>query len=362
MAEGLVTFFKYKEFGFHRVGSDYSEPLDMAYVLDNLNTWYRTRTSLADTLLWDDETAGYSNRKKIYLKSIDRNEETGDYLIILWRAIGNGDGVYGLRSDAPLSDDHLYNADNATSGENIIWGEPLYYWFVPEMNIFASIKFPRSVSDTQIMNRYLKDFVMLHSTVRPKVTEEKEGKQGMYTSVCFPSSAGDNLWLRISSQQYTKITNHADLASIASEITHFVKREVISVAEMQSTGWRRLCGQLPFVSSESDRETRRIEVIVDAAPTPEQLGEMMETYHEYYNPDLEEWANLGFKKEGVGGICWLNKFVLKNVLVVSDIGGSSDESGHYSTVRLYNAMHLNRHRLLAPFGTSDLSVDYATAS
>ncbi|HFS2994478.1 TPA: hypothetical protein ACHYK1_004377, partial [Escherichia coli] len=120
MSEGLVTFFKYKQLGFHKRGDSYYEPLMMADMLESLHTWFSSRTSLADTLLWDDNTPGYSSRKKVYLKGIERNESTGDYVVILWRAIGNGNGVYGIRSDSALSDDRLYSADEELDGENVI--------------------------------------------------------------------------------------------------------------------------------------------------------------------------------------------------------------------------------------------------
>lgn len=64
MSEGLVTFFKYKSLGFARRGDDYFEPLSMDVMLDSLHKWFQDRISLEDTLLWDDQTVGYGNRKK----------------------------------------------------------------------------------------------------------------------------------------------------------------------------------------------------------------------------------------------------------------------------------------------------------
>ncbi|WP_429190277.1 hypothetical protein [Aeromonas veronii] len=350
MAEGLVTFFKYKRLGFYQRGTEYCEPLSMANMLSNLHSWFNTRTSLADTLLWDDETPGYQLRKKVYLKSIQHNNETGDYILILWRAVGNGNGVYGIRSNAALNDNALYNANDAGNGDDIIWGEPSYYWFIPRHNVFASIKFPSSIADTKLMNSFLKDFMWLHSTLRPKFRETKENsKGGMYTSVHFRSESGENLWFGIESEQFTKLTNQADLGQIASEITHFVRREVISAREMQSSGWRRLCGSLPFISNEITRDTRRIEIIVDASPTADELRGMLDTYHEEFSHVGDDWSNLGFKKDGVGGICWLDKFVVKNTLLVSELGEQNEDSGHYTTQRLFNALHLTRDRLLSPF-------------
>ncbi|MEW4465320.1 hypothetical protein AB1K50_13805, partial [Vibrio cholerae] len=75
MSEGVVTFFKYTHLGFYKVGVDYHEPLSMNAMLSSLHSWFQNRISLADTLLWNDETPGYGNRKKVYLKSIEKNED-----------------------------------------------------------------------------------------------------------------------------------------------------------------------------------------------------------------------------------------------------------------------------------------------
>ncbi|MDY0927779.1 hypothetical protein SOM41_15630 [Enterobacter sp. CFBP8995] len=352
MSEGLVTFFKYKKLGFHKRGDDYFEPLLMSEMLESLHAWFLSRTSLADTLLWDEETPGYTNRKKTYLKAIERNEESGDYIVILWRAIGNGNGVYGIRSDSALSDDRLYSADDELNGESVIWGEPAYYWFIPSLNVFSSIKFHSSISDTELMNKYLRDFMTLHSNIKEKRREVKEGKQGEYLSISFVSNHGDNLWIRIYSEQYTKLTSEADLDRIASQITHFVKREVISASVQPELGWTRYFRNLPFISNEVTRDTRKVELTIEASPTGEELRSMFETYNEEYSVSAGNWENLGFKKEGVGGICWLNQFVVKNTLLVSDIN-QSDDSGFYTTNRIFRALDLTRSNLLAAFTSTN---------
>ncbi|MGL6351289.1 MAG: hypothetical protein ACRC2U_15890 [Aeromonas sp.] len=350
MAEGLVTFFQYKKFGFYQRGVDYAEPLEMDVLLDNMLQWHNERVSLEDTLPWSDETPGYNGRKKVYLKSIERNQVTGDYLMILWRAVGSGDGIYGMRSNAALDDDHLYNANDAADGENVIWGEALYYWFIPRANVFASIKFSRSVTDTLLLNRYISAFVELQSGIRQRVVERKENANGIpYLSVFFEGENGSNLWFRAESQQYRKLTNGADLSRIAEDIESFVKRDVISAEVMRESGWERLCRNLPFMSSEVTRDTRKVEINIDAKPTAEELANILDTYNEEYAGRHEgDWSNIGFKKKGVGGICWLNEFIVKNVLNVPDIG-QRDDSGHYSTRRLFAALEFRRDNLLAPF-------------
>lgn len=355
MSVGLVTFFKYTQLGFYRYGDeDYHEPLAMDDMLSSVYDWFQDRISLEDTLLWDDETPGYSRRKKVYLKSIEKDNETGEYILVLWRAVGSGDGVYGIRADARLDDDTLYDANNAAGGERVIWGEASYYWFIPSRNLFASIRFSNSIADTSLLNTFFRDFMWLHSDIRAKLREVKEGKQGTYTSVTFPAQRegeNGNLWLRINSKQYTKLTTRADLSAIARDITHFVKREVIAAREENRPDWTRLFGGLPFVSAEVTKDTRKVEVNIEAKPTADELRRIFEQYNDDYNGGLDGWRNLGFKKEGVGGICWLNSFVVKSVLPIDDTtGGGVDETGHYTASRLFTALLFKRDGLLAPFG------------
>lgn len=365
MSCGVVTFFKYNELGFYKYKKEdgYCEPLEMPKMLDSLHTWFQEKVSLEDTLLWDDDMPGFSHKKKVYLKSMEYNQDTGDYILILWRAIGRGNGVYGIRADSKLDDDKLYNADDAVEKDTkVIWGEAAYYWFVPRLNIFASIRFQNSIADTDMMNGFLKDFICLHSNLKQKVREVKTSTSGhTYTSVHFKSTnCNENLWFRISSKQYTKLTTAADLGQIAKDITHFVKREVISARDVQEHDWTRFFKGLPFVSCERNKQVRKIEINIDANPTESELRNIFESYNEEYNVHNSDWRNLGFKKEGVGGICWLDQFVVKSVLNVNDDSLSArDSTGHYTTERLYTALHLKRDSLLAPFNKSEVEIALA---
>lgn len=362
MSEGLVTFFEYQELGFFRYGQDYNEPLEMDKMLEDLAEWHQSRISLVDTLPWDSETKGYQNQKKVYLKSIEKDDFTGDYLVVLWRAVGSGDGVYGIPSNASLDDNQIYEASSDTDGEEVIWGEAAYYWFIPSLNLFASIKFPNSITDTKFMNKYLKDFINLQSSMGIKKREELDGKHGCYTKVTFEAQDGkNNLWLRIASKQCIKITDQADLVSIASQISHFVKREVISAETMKRGRWCSIFSDLPFISNEITRDTRKIELQIDASPTPEELGEMFEIYNSEYSDTLDGWSNLGFKKkDGNGGICWLNQFVLRSSLSIENYE-DTDSSGYYTAENLLGAIRTKRVPLLSPFSETVTNKNQAQA-
>lgn len=349
MAEGLVTFFKFTHLGFFKRntdGNEYVENLSMDELLSNLKQWFDSRGNIRDTLMWDDDTPGYALRKRVYIKSIQKNEDTGDYILLLWRAVGNGDGVYGIPADTSLEDDALYNANDATNNVEVIWGEPAYFWFIPSLDSFATIKFAKSVADTTLLNHFFADFVKLQSTLRQRLVEERDRTDGSkYLSVSFPSEHENcNLWFRSHSRMFTKITEQADLAAMARDITHLVKREVIAARGAPEQTWERLFTNLPFISSTTTKETRNVEVIIEARPTASELREMFQTYNDHYAGGMDKWVNIGFKKEGAGRTIWLNEFVIKNFLPM----GLANDSGHYSPHRLFQALHLVRTNLIAP--------------
>ncbi len=358
MIEGLVTYFQFDKLGFFKRntdGSDYSENLTIEELLSNLKEWFDSRINIRDTLMWDDETPGYSNRKRVYIKSIKKNEETEDYMLVLWRAVGNGDGVYGIPADTSLNDNSLYNANDATDNADVIWGEPAYFWFIPSRNSFATIKFTKSVTDTQLLNTFISDFVKLQSTLRQKRVEEHERENGsIYLSVSFPSENENcNLWFRSSSRMFTKVTEGADLATMARDITHFVKRDVVAARGEPEQTWERLFNNLPFVSATTTKETRNVEVVIEARPTVPELQEVFQTYNDTYAGGIDKWVNVGFKKEGAGRTVWLNEYVIKNFLPMP----TGNDSGHYSPEHLFNALYLVRDRLIAPLGSESIVED-----
>ncbi len=147
---------------------------------------------------------------------------------------------------------------------------------------------------------------------------------------------------------FTKATEQADLSAMARDITHFVKREKVSAKVETEDTWERLFEGLPFVSATQTKETRNVEVIIEAKPTGEELRELFETYNDHYAGGIDKWVNLGFKKEGAGRTVWLNEFVVKNFLTVP---GDYDQS-HYSPATLFAALHLKRDSLIAPLANS----------
>ncbi|NMP32607.1 hypothetical protein HII17_13655 [Thalassotalea sp. M1531] len=341
MSEGIVTFFKHTNLGFYQIGADYHEPLEIEEILNSLTDWFNERDLLS-------ETAPYKSkrRKTVYLKDISKNDDTGDYLITLWKSLNANDGnVYGLRANESPNDNRLINADEQAE-EEVIWGRPAYYWFIPSAGVFASIKFHESITDSDVLNKYIKDYIQFRSDINSPTIETRTNKAGEEYETVYWDGPYGKLWLRVDSRRYTKITENADLDLIARDITHFVKKEEIITHSEQDEDWTRYFKNLPYVSKAKSGSTRSINIVVDAKPTGKQLKAMMEKYHQDYGTNKNKKSNLGFRKEGTGSqTYWLDEFVVKSVI---EIPGEEEQS-HFNHSTIFTYLNEQRGRLLAPF-------------
>ena len=348
-----LTFFKINQCGFFKRQNKYGEDLGIDTLLGGLKSWVDNLDKLYETLPWNNDIAGYYLKKKIYCKEIIKNPTTGDYLLVLWRSVADSNGnIYGLDGNSSLGNSNLISSTENNKTKSIIWGQPIYYWFIPSLNIYASIKFNDTISDKKEMESYLKAFVELRSQFRQKESKVKTSKLGHnFTSINFKSSFGvdGNLWFKLESEQYTKITANADLTEIASDISHFIKRETISLENKteELEWWESIMECVPYLSKEKTKESRNIEITIDAAPTKEELANIFSTYNETYARNHDEWPNLGFKKKSGGGVCWLDEFVVRTNLVIA----SPTESKNFSAETLLKNIMQHRTRLLSPFNT-----------
>lgn len=344
--EGIVTFFRFENLGFYQVGTDYHEPIQIEDILDSLSIWHKKMESLAETSPYNKR-----NRKSVYLKAIDKNEETGDYLVTLWKSINTNDGsVFGLRADHAPSDETIINADEATK-EKVIWGKPVYYWFIPKLRIFASIKFNNTLTDSDVLQTYIKDYVQFRSDLNTPVIEKRLNNKGVEYETVYWKGPHGNLWFRVDSRRYTKVTENADLNLIAKDITHFVKKEEIDTTEQENTDWTRYFKGLPYVSKRASGGSRSVTVIVDARPTGRELKAMMDTYHQKYGTSKNKKSNLGFRKEGTGSqTYWLDEFIVK-----ASLNLPVNTVSHYTHDTLFQHIKHQRNGLLAPFSNAQLN-------
>lgn len=83
MNVGHLNFFKVNKCGLYKVNDDNTYGLELSETFDLIQDWVGTK-SLALTIPWDPKEK--PNRSKCYCKDIYKDENTGDFLIMLWKS------------------------------------------------------------------------------------------------------------------------------------------------------------------------------------------------------------------------------------------------------------------------------------
>ncbi|CAM3726491.1 hypothetical protein [Xenorhabdus thuongxuanensis] len=195
---GHVTFFEVKKLGFYPCNNlEELQGPSAEDILNNLVTWVNSNIFENTLPVTDDNRL----RKKVYCRSVYKCPQTGDYFFVLWKSEEDGNGnIQGVESDASVTesaDNIIMLSSERRNGKKYIWGKPCYYWFIPKLNKFASIKFPHSSTDTYLFVRYIRDYVnfRMDYTGRKLTNVQKKnslGKPFSYQTATFESEDGKN--------------------------------------------------------------------------------------------------------------------------------------------------------------------------
>lgn len=360
-----ITYFDLKEFGFYRLrkGKD-PEYLDgtIPSVMASLEKWLDGK-KLRNTIPWDAETN--PRRTKVYCRSYKVDPNTGDTVLVLWKAVGDSSGnVHGAYAGSDVGSDTADDLTTGTdaAGEEVIWGQPSYYWIIPEKNKVASIKFASSIADTDSLGHYIKAFVDYRGEFPNKKVSErtihhaKSGRDIKIKKFTFEyKDEKDHVFhanFRIRTQLFKKASSSLNYNRLAEDVTHIVYRETISAKVDDSRpSWVQVfdtIGSAMGFKTPPLKGQRHIEVVVDASPDGEELKQLAERYAEEHD-EMSDWNNIGLK---VGGrsesTMWLDEFVLRDELVVAQA-----DSEVYTAEQLLIAINAQRTKLIDKIDTKN---------
>lgn len=367
---GIITFFNFEQFGLYQILQGKSPKLaesNMNSVLVGLREWISSR-SVLQSVPWGNEN---NRRTKAFCKNISYDSETGDYLFVIWKTIGDSKGdIQGIEANSMIDEtsDNVVSASDTQDGKNYIWGLPCYYWVIPEYNKVASIRFPSSYADTDLFCQYIKAYVdyrfedpskIIHDIEIPRKGNPEPSK---FKRVFFKKGK-HSLTFKILAKQTRKITKGANIAELCKKITHIVYHDVIETNVPDSrTEWQKLFDKVGGIFSNSSpvlSKRHKVELLVEGQPTPEEFERLIEEYLEEFDPaeisdedtendDAEEnkgknQVRIGFKVNGKNGATtWLDEYVLRHEIYTS----LGNRNKHYSSSYLLSVVKSHRNDLI----------------
>jgi len=355
MDSGLVSFFNVTECGYYK-GQGKDKILDSGNLDETLRDvwrWLKDRKSFSDTIPWDIEDA--PGRTQVYCKSVEFNNDTGDSLFVFWKRFGDESGDFnGILANSTLGGNkgESVKLDKNVKGQEVIYGQPMYYWFIPEFDLIASIKFSKSLAATELVVSYLKWCINLRVENETKMIKEslmnhpKTGKQITVKNVSFQSRNGDYP-VKFDLEAKSKILSieQSDLERLAKKITHIVIRETISTSVKDE---RKVFFKLFDKITEEKIEKynkKQVEIISEVDLTSDELKSMLEIYQEEIDKS-KGWNDIGFKTDGNNGSTkWFGSFMEKTHVIMNPV--DLIDNNFYEAGKLMRALNHDRKKLLS---------------
>jgi len=225
----------------------------------------------------------------------------------------------------------------------------MYYWFIPEHNLIASINFSHSLASTEDVCSYIKRCIDLRiKHPRKSVTETEHfnhftKEQTTRKSVVYKSEDKKySLSYRFSAHTKELSAGRANLDKLAKSISHLVVRETIStVVEDDKDSYFKLYDLLKS-KQRKKRFSKQVEITEQINLSAEELGAMLEVYREEYDP-VNGWNNVGFREEQNDSTKWFNKYVNKEHIMVEPL---SEQNTYHAAEKILKQILVERDDIL----------------
>lgn len=315
---GHLTFFNINSCGTYRYAG--KEPIACLpkELFSLIKTW-RTSVDFENSLPWSPK----KNKPQCRLREIYKSPTNGDYILTLWKSDSDSTGqsvgvVEGEGTIITRSDKHL--------GKTVIWGKPCYYWVIPEYNLIASIKFEHSRTDSELFQDWVTSVINNRIEIpgSTKKTSDNGYVQFIRTDDSKDSDATIKTIFRFDMSIKSIKTNDARLQELSQNTTHIIRKERIELTEIDDRPEiLKLLGRIPqaltTTPNEKNKLQRKVEIKIEAQPTPEEIKNIIESCSLEITPDDREFTNIGFVTKR-GGVKWADEFRMTESIFMDDLG------------------------------------------
>ncbi|MGL4191788.1 MAG: hypothetical protein ACRCRU_04275 [Vibrio sp.] len=292
---------------------------DLKEALDKVTEWAKKR-DFSGTLPFD--SASHPQRTHIYFKDCEISPENGDRLIVFCKAFKNDEGkLSGFVQDAKVGSTNgdVIQVEKNAKGKKLIYGEPMYFWYIPEKNLIASIKFPHSIVSTNDMCWYIKrsldNFIPDDNKIVHNSTKYNQfaGEDLDYKNVTYKSPCGEYS-MKFSFKTKMKELTVDDISpdNLAPYITHLVIRETISSEkEIEANSALSLWNKVNKKRT-STKAKKHVEIIEEATITADELRGILTLYNDEYDNSSSDgfaWNDIGFRTNDEDTTKWFSNYV-----------------------------------------------------
>lgn len=344
MRNGNLTFFSIKEcglyFGEELVALGHEEFLAHFYA------WATNVDKKRETLPWMDGDPR-AHGEKCYCNDLHFDPLTGDYVVCFWRsADADAEGnLVALDEDEKVGGATVVDTKAEIDGRKLIFGRPMYYWFIPSKGVMASIRFEGSIADTALVKSYFRS-VFLYKV--PVAKYKKIVAFGEATNIHFEDDLGRVLKVKFDSRVIDVKTAASKVADLVGSVKKVIIRSKVDTEVKDNRPlWVKLAAvNLQGFGQHGGVFSRRLEIAVDYSPSEDEIRELLA----YGQTSKDEWDNVGFSLGDHSKVIWSDTYRMT--------GGIKVDGAEriISASRLFGALVEKRDLLLAGYVVADENV------
>lgn len=339
MLEAKLRFFEIQRCGFYRRATPAPEFSGISDTIDKLTAWATDGREFVNTTTYEPNQD--NDLLNTYFYSASKNSSNGDSVLVLWNESPNDNGVlYGINPlDRPGTTTEMMATD--FGGMPAIPGAPSYFWFVPQRNVFASIRFEHSVSGKANLDHYLNGYLANKSPYR---VLDSEGKVTGFSPDGQPNEENPTYYSKFVSKASKQEELEAELLANMHRIRKLIKRETLSYQRPDDRNIvERVFSQL-LDNTPNFTDSRIITHEIQFQPTETQLRGIIRNYNE--RDSDTSMRNAGFMYND-GKIVMLNGI---NVSMGIELDLNRFENQIVAPRDLLNAITANRAQFLSILG------------
>ena len=337
---GHLNFFSIEECGLYKHGSDIPKALAPDETFDLIYKWVQKKP-MEDTIPWDPSDSK-KNLAKCYCHDYYQDEDTGEFLFVLWKSDSDGAGsIWGAQANALTGSSNVKEYTDNYKGSKMIWGRPAYYWIIPKLKTVVSIKVDHSVCDSGLFQEWVTKCITNRVPHKNKKKSETESGQIRFEFTEGKGALDSRYAFRFDVRLRSLNTSSAELANLASRVTRIVRRDTIKLNDGidDRPKWVKLFDKIPHLPAKPKAKTREIEIRAEAKPTAAEIKKIIEQFAKQERKRTD-WNNVGFEVEK-GNVVWVDKYRLH-----ANINFTKDESTVFPAADMYVRLSKKRDSLL----------------
>ena len=338
---GHLNFFKIKECGLFKHGSEVPNGLDIEETFSLIADWVKGKP-LAETIPWDP-THTKTGLSKCYCQDLYKCEDTGEYLFVLWKSDTDSAGtLLGAQEAATTGNGSVVEFTNNYKGSKVIWGRPCYYWVIPKMKTIISMKFDHSVCDSQLLQEWVTCCINNKVNHKNKIRHNTESGLIRLSFTDGTDSGISRYAYRFDVGLRSINTASAELLELATRVTHIIRRETIRLngGADDRASWVKLFDNVPHLNTKPKAKSRQIEIKAEAKPTAHEIKGIIESFAKS-DRKQSDWDNVGFETDK--GTVWIDKYRLRGAVNLNQ-----DDGKIFSAEDLHLKVSKEKSKLLEP--------------